>query len=95
MFSWVPVKNLKRIKDMVIDGNRLKDRALTKLWIAFKDGKTKTFYSLDKKVDLERKNIFPGIKKIEKLLNNWQGNWKNAIVYEMKTNQEIKKYESN
>lgn len=76
---------------MEINGNRLKDKALTKIWILFYNGKTNSFYSLDKKIDIERKNIFPGIKKFEKMLLKCVG-WKKAIVYSMETQAIIKEF---
>lgn len=81
--------------------SELKKKALTKLLIYWKEaiaGRTaSTFYSYDKPRDLQNQNHFPGMKRLEKLLESYKGKYLFAIIYENTLNNtggELRRYNS-
>ena len=58
-------------------------KALTKLWICFKDGSTKTIFSFDSDKALRKKDFGPGMRGLIKRLieNKYKDKFKVARIY--------------
>lgn len=67
--------------------SKLKNKALTKLLVYWKEAKNgrsiQTFYSLDNEKALENGNPVPGMNRLyEKLIKKYTGKFHRAIIYE-------------
>lgn len=76
-----------------IDGWKIKRDSFAKLVVWFKDGNTRTFYSLDWKFPFSKHaDQIIGIKRLEEKLKNWDAKCGYAILYDNQTGAEIKRY---
>ncbi len=74
----MPVQNTAdKIKEYRIKN---KQEALTKLWVKYYDGNTRTYYAYDEK---NGKRVYQkGIKYLKALLNKkHEGKWERAVIY--------------
>lgn len=66
----------------MINGDNLKKRSLTKLWIKFNDGNTRPFYSAEDNKYIQKQDPLPGVIKLKKLLDvKYEGKWAVAVLY--------------
>jgi len=73
----------------------LKRDSLTKLLLYFRDGNTRTFYSLDWQHSLSvGKNRELGLVRLRKLCQRYEGKIRKAIFYDNQTGEELERIES-
>ncbi|OED35736.1 hypothetical protein AB832_06150 [Flavobacteriaceae bacterium (ex Bugula neritina AB1)] len=70
--------------------------ALSKCVVYFNDGKSRTFYSFDKKHKNSKPNQSLGIRRLQKMLmTSLKGTWETAIIYEnIKNGKELAKFKN-
>jgi len=74
-----PVRNYNKTSDNIYKP----EHARFKLVIWFKDGNTRYYYSYDNKTYEKERIIdeYEGLKKLLRLINKYQGKYKNAFIY--------------
>jgi hypothetical protein len=94
-----PTREYQRTPEFLRENVQKPKRARFKLWIAFNDGNTRTFYSYDYATTNGAATLdeWLGLTKLLRRVNKWSGKYKTAVIYctcDPKADTQKKTYDS-